>query len=157
MKRPFKKAIPSTLHFCISLYLLACSQPSTPQPSPTEPPPNNDSLNPRYMDPMDSVECVVDEDCFDQPMISVWYPTCDGDILQTPTGSGVYTCQQNICVMDFMIVETDCALAGQICALNPNDQGDICLDVVSDGITPETQCELINDISSEVGCSLWPV
>ena len=70
----------------------------------------------------------VDEDC---PMISiaVWYPTCDGEVLQTPTGSGDMLCVEGQCQVDMTLVETDCAAEGKTCGANPeaDTQGDACI------------------------------
>ena len=70
-------------------------------------------------------ECTVAEDCTME--ISVWDPTCDGDILQTPSGSGENDCVEGECVMDFELIETDCTEAGQVCGTD-SDGSDACVD-----------------------------
>ncbi len=74
--------------------------------------------------------CEVEAECQDGVSISVWYPTCVSGVLKTPTGTGAKTCDGGVCKTDFDLVETDCALKGQVCGPNPDDavQGDACID-----------------------------
>jgi hypothetical protein len=73
-------------------------------------------------------EETVSDDCPDIT-IGVWTPTCDGDVLQTPTGTGEMRCIDGACDKDFEVVESDCAAEGKTCGPNtePDAQGDVCL------------------------------
>ena len=76
--------------------------------------------------------CSSNSDCNqeDLPSISIWYPTCAGQILQTPTGTGEAICQEDgSCGIDFTLDERDCTAEGLTCGANtePNVQGDTCL------------------------------
>ena len=56
--------------------------------------------------------CSTAADC---GMSFVWVSTCDGDVLQTPVGSGEATCDDGACRYDFAVDERDCALEGLVC------------------------------------------
>ncbi len=72
--------------------------------------------------------CNTKEDC-PQLNISIWVPTCSGDVLQTPTGTGDITCVEGTCQMDFGIEETDCAAEGKVCEMYAGRvEGDACVD-----------------------------
>ena len=82
-------------------------------------------------DPQPDQACNTNEDC-PQLHISVWDPTCSGDVLHTPTGSGATTCVEGTCQMDFELEETDCAAEGKVCELyagrGTRAGGDACVD-----------------------------
>ena len=72
--------------------------------------------------------CETNDDC-EIINISIWYPTCNGDVLETPGGSGVNACVDGRCELDMTLEETDCAAEGKTCGPNPEEgvQGDACL------------------------------
>ena len=77
--------------------------------------------------------CSTDEDCADAnlPNISIWYATCSDMVLQTPTGSGLPVCgAEGMCVIDFDIVNRDCAAEGLECRQKEDEQGDDCFEPV---------------------------
>ena len=76
-------------------------------------------------------ECTVAEDCASEPVnISIWYATCDGDLLLEPEGTGEMLCVNGYCSVDFAAIPYDCAEDGKVCGPNPDEtvDGDICLD-----------------------------
>ena len=78
--------------------------------------------------------CTTDADCSsaDLPEISIWYPTCSGDTLQTPTGTGEPICgESNTCMIDFKVEERDCSAEFATCGPNFEEgaQGDTCLPI----------------------------
>ena len=78
--------------------------------------------------PYDETPCDTVNDC---PVmeISIWYPTCSGEVLQTPQGTGEALCIEGFCDMDFSIEETDCAENGGSCGPveEGEGQGDQCI------------------------------
>ena len=88
----------------------------------------------------ETVACTTAADCDDGMTISIWYPTCQcsvegdtmvcTDILDTPSGTGEWSCVEGACEHDFTVTQTDCAAEGKVCAQNPDDQvqGDACVD-----------------------------
>ena len=56
--------------------------------------------------------CSTAADC---GMSFVWVAACEGDVLQTPVGSGAATCDDGVCRYDFAVDERDCALEGLVC------------------------------------------
>ena len=88
-----------------------------------------DDSEPSSGDGSDSA-CTTDADCQDDMSISIWYPTCSDNVLQTPTGTGEKTCVEGACETDFQLVDTDCEAEGRICGPNPDEgvQGDTCID-----------------------------
>ncbi len=86
-----------------------------------------------------TVECTTAADCEENgPSISIWYPTCAcameddelvcSDVLNTPVGTGEWSCNSGTCDLDFSMTETDCSAASQVCGPNPDAQGDACID-----------------------------
>ena len=76
-------------------------------------------------------ECSVAEDCAEEQVnISIWYATCDGDLLLEPEGTGDMLCVNGYCSVDFAAIPYDCTEDGKVCGPNPDEsvQGDICLD-----------------------------
>lgn len=74
------------------------------------------------------IQCTTAADCEGGPIISVWTATCDGDVLQTPEGTGEPLCLDGVCSTDFALTETDCAAEGLICG--PSEEpgaGDACV------------------------------
>ena len=83
---------------------------------------------------VESTSCSSKSDCMneDLPQVSIWYPTCSGDVLQTPTGTGEPICQEDgMCGVDLTVSERDCAAEGKLCAMNPTEgtQGDACVEI----------------------------
>jgi len=81
----------------------------------------------------EGLACSTDEDCADAnlPNISIWYATCSDMVLQTPTGSGLPVCgAEGMCVIDFDIVNRDCAAEGLECRQKEDEQGDDCFEPV---------------------------
>ena len=70
----------------------------------------------RVDDTGDLGECSTDTDC--PQMDYVWVAACDGDVLQTPSGSGETTCVEGSCEADFQVVESDCTETSQVCGEN---------------------------------------
>ncbi|MEC9073466.1 MAG: hypothetical protein VX938_13830 [Myxococcota bacterium] len=72
--------------------------------------------------------CETTDDC-EQVEIAGWHPTCSGDVLQTPLGTGLIACIEGTCQMDFQIEETDCAAEGKVCVKHAGRvEGDACVD-----------------------------
>ena len=71
------------------------------------------------------IPCVTDEDCAIE--ISIWTPTCDGNTLLTPTGSGEAICVDNLCDVDFFLEETDCETLNRQCITFDSDEGAGCM------------------------------
>ena len=156
--------------FLISVFYLTlggCVQPveTNPPSNPPSNPSSNPPSNPGGLNPVpgNQSECITALDCLNQPMISVWSPTCSGNTLEIPMGSGEYQCIANECVIDFTLEEIDCTLLGQVCDTNPDPtvQGDSCVESRSvrdePDYSPEGQCELLGDLSDTVGCIVWDI